>query len=372
MEKFILAVFLSFAIFSSPTFSHRIFIGSFPGVRDLTDAVAKVSEPPCKAVDGAMCKALSSTFDPDKSVKEMAKYWYKDMIWDGPVGYGNCTGLHEWLQCEHYPFRHAFPTPSFNTMIHVGSGDYSSRTSYINTIWTGDCQGIPPNNGTAIFRAFDAYQCVHRGDEYKLLYNWVIFDMLLMMYQAKPKIWVLPISEEDLVVPQFYLEPPIAIDGFNNAPFSWLQDPKVTAQTHSVMEGFLSALNRHELSPESLFRYMDYDVRFYGPVGIGFTKNVEEFSKYVLAPIQVAFPNFRIEPNFEVIAEGKYAALHGYIVGNHLGPYLGQPPTGKLIRYRFSMDWYLKNGKISQSWAIMDIPHLFLQFGVDLFKKIPK
>ena len=35
-----------------------------------------------------------------------------------------------------------------------------------------------------------------------------------------------------------------------------------------------------------------------------------------------------------------------YIVGNHLGPYLGQPPTGKLIRYRFSMDWYLKNGKV--------------------------
>ena len=59
----------------------------------MTDAVAKVSEPPCKAVDGAMCKALSSTFDPDKSVKEMAKYWYKDMIWDGPVGYGNCTGM---------------------------------------------------------------------------------------------------------------------------------------------------------------------------------------------------------------------------------------------------------------------------------------
>ena len=33
-------------------------------------------------------------------------------------------------------------------------------------------------------RAFDAYRCVHRGDEYKLLYNWVIFDMLLMMYQV--------------------------------------------------------------------------------------------------------------------------------------------------------------------------------------------
>ena len=59
----------------------------------------------------------------------------------------------------------------------------------------------------------------------------------LYSLQAKPKIWVLPISEEDLVVPQFYLEPPIAIDGFNNAPFSWLQDPKVTAHTHSVMEG---------------------------------------------------------------------------------------------------------------------------------------
>ena len=56
-------------------------------------------------------------------------------------------------------------------------------------------------------------------------------------HQAKPKIWVLPIPEEDLVVPQFYLEPPIAIDGFNNAPFSWLQDPKVSAQTKKVIDG---------------------------------------------------------------------------------------------------------------------------------------
>ena len=70
-------------------------------------------------------------------------------------------------------------------------------------------------------------------------------------------------------------------------------------------------MNRHEISAESLFRYMDFDIRFYGPVGIGFTKNVEEFAKHVLNPILVAFPNFRVEPNFDVIAEGKYAALHG-------------------------------------------------------------
>ena len=65
--------------------------------------------------------------------------------------------------------------------------------------------------------------------------NLPLFGVLV---QAKPKIWVLPISEEDLVVPQFYLEPPIAIDGFNNAPFSWLQDPKVSAQTKQVIDGY--------------------------------------------------------------------------------------------------------------------------------------
>ena len=35
-----------------------------------------------------------------------------------------------------------------------------------------------------------------------------------------------------------------------------------------------------------------------------------------------------------------------YIVGNHLGPYLGQPPTGKLVRYRFAFNWYLAEGKV--------------------------
>jgi len=339
--------------------------------KKVTKMTAKT--PPCKTVVSGMSHELASTFDPDESVKSMKKFWYPDMVWDGPVGYGNCTTIPGWLKCEHYPFRSAFPTPSFSAFGHVGRGDYAAITFWVNTDWTGSCAKIPANNATAIFRGFDAYHCIQKGKDYKIQYNWVIFDMLLMMYQAKPKIWVLPVKEEDLPLPQFVImHPPMSYDGLGlDAPFSWLQDPKVTEHSQSVISRFLSAWQGHRTSAESLFDFMEFGVKFYGPVGIGYADNINDLAKHFFKPLEIAFPNYRVEPNFEPIAEGRFGAVHGYIVGHHLGPYLGQPASGKLVRYRFAFNWYLENEKITQFWAVVDLPHLFLQFGVDLFKKIP-
>lgn len=330
--------------------------------------------PPCKSVVSQMDHMIASTFDPDESVKNMEKFWHADMVWDGPVGYGNCSTLGGWLECEHYPFRDAFPKPSFSAFGHVGKGDYSAINFWVNTDWMGPCATIPPNNGSAIFRGFDAYHCVQKGDDYKIQYNWVVFDMLLMMYQAKPKIWVLPVKEEDLPLPQFYiLDPPMSYDGLGlDAPFSYLQDAKVTQHSQLVIDRLMTAWQAHEISAESLFRFMEYDVRFYGPVGIGFASNVKDLAQHFFKPMKVAFPNYRVEPSFEPIAEGRFGGVHGYIVGNHFGPYMGQPPTGKLVRYRFAFHWFIANEKITQFWAVVDIPHLFLQFGVDLFNKMPR
>ena len=58
-------------------------------------SLSSPKSPPCKAVDSEMCHVIASTFDPDESVKNMEKYWYKDMVWDGPIGYGNCSSKRE-------------------------------------------------------------------------------------------------------------------------------------------------------------------------------------------------------------------------------------------------------------------------------------
>ena len=73
----------------------------------------------------------------------------------------------------------------------------------------------------------------------------------------------------------------------------------------------MSAWNRHEISAEALFNYMEWDVKFYGPVGIGYAKNVEELAQHVFKPIKDALPNYRVEPSFEAIAEGKFGGVHG-------------------------------------------------------------
>merc|ERR1712142_1000054 len=132
--------------------------------------------------------------------------------------------------------------------------------------------------------------CIQKGDDYKIQYNWVVFDMLLMMYQAEPKIWVLPVAESALPLPQFVLDPPMGHDGFGlDAPFSWLQDPKVTAASQKVVSGFMSAWNRHEISAEALFNYMEWDVKYTARSGSATPKTSRNWPNTSSSPSKMRF-----------------------------------------------------------------------------------
>lgn len=56
----------------------------------------------------------------------------------------------------------------------------------------------------------------------------------------------------------------------------------------------------------------------------------------------------------------------------HAGPYLGAPATDRAITMRV-MDWWREeDGLLAENWVLIDLPHLFLQMGVDLFAPLDR
>ena len=56
----------------------------------------------------------------------------------------------------------------------------------------------------------------------------------------------------------------------------------------------------------------------------------------------------------------------------HNAKYLGVPPSGKLAEWRL-MDFYRREGDlVVENWVPVDMVHLFLTMGVDVFEELRK
>ena len=56
----------------------------------------------------------------------------------------------------------------------------------------------------------------------------------------------------------------------------------------------------------------------------------------------------------------------------HAGEYLGAPARGTPINMRVMDWWRRKDGLLVENWVFIDLPHLFLQMGVDLLAGIAR
>ncbi|MEO0561612.1 MAG: hypothetical protein AAF125_05845, partial [Chloroflexota bacterium] len=86
-----------------------------------------------------------------------------------------------------------------------------------------------------------------------------------------------------------------------------------------------------------------------------------------------AFPDRKGGNHKARLADGLYVASTGWpsIVATHAGEYLGLPATHTQITMRV-MDWWraAEDGLLSENWVLLDLPHTFLQLGVDLLDTV--
>ena len=220
--------------------------------------------------------------------------------------------------------------------------------------------GIPATRAAVRLRYGEFYQ-LEAG---KVVKAYVLLDFLDLMRQAG----VAPLhsSAEGLVLA------PRTHDGVRFE----IADPLTSQQSRDLVIAMANGLGEYDhktLASMGMNRFWSPEMMWYGPSGIGTTRGLAGFEQYHQAPFLQAFPdrsgNFPPIKRFGLIAEGQYVASGGYpsLGATHLGTYLGTPATGQEINMRVMDFWRREQNLLSENWVIIDLPNLFLQFGVDLF-----
>jgi steroid delta-isomerase-like uncharacterized protein len=85
--------------------------------------------------------------------------------------------------------------------------------------------------------------------------------------------------------------------------------------------------------------------------------------KEVFTRLLRAFPDLRITIE-DLIAEGDKVVSRNSVTGTHRGEYLGRPPTGRSITYQEIFIFRFADGRIAETWGVVDIFSQMRQLGV--------
>merc|ERR1711904_316316 len=103
----------------------------------------------------------------------------------------------------------------------------------------------------------------------------------------------------------------------------------------------------------------DDSMKWYGPVPFGQSSSKLEYRQHFLTSFHLAFVERTLILD-TLACEGRFCAAHGSFTGRHVKPWLAQPASHKVLKLDFGMHWHVVDNKIIESWAIFDIPKMFL------------
>lgn len=84
--------------------------------------------------------------------------------------------------------------------------------------------------------------------------------------------------------------------------------------------------------------------------------------KDVFARLHRGFPDLQITVE-DLIAEGDKVVARDTVTGTHQGEYLGIPPTGKSITYSEIFICRFEDGRIAETWGVVDVLSQLRQLG---------
>ncbi len=85
--------------------------------------------------------------------------------------------------------------------------------------------------------------------------------------------------------------------------------------------------------------------------------------KEVFARLHRAFPDLQITVE-DLIAEGDKVVGRNSVTGTHKGEYMGLPPTGKSVTYNEIFIMRFVNGRVAETWGVVDVFSQMKQLGV--------
>ena len=114
----------------------------------------------------------------------MQRYWFEDMVWEGPAGIGTMNGLDEFEHVYRKPFLKAFPDKVGEDIVRIAEGDWVAGTGYQTTTFAEDWLNIPATGKQIKMRYMDFWRVEERNGERKLAENLVLIDILGVLEQA--------------------------------------------------------------------------------------------------------------------------------------------------------------------------------------------
>jgi steroid delta-isomerase-like uncharacterized protein len=85
--------------------------------------------------------------------------------------------------------------------------------------------------------------------------------------------------------------------------------------------------------------------------------------KEVFARLRRAFPDLHITVE-DLVGEGDKVVSRNSVTGTHQGEYMGVPATGKSVTYKEIFIFRFVDGRIAETWGIVDVFSQLQQLGV--------
>ena len=221
-----------------------------------------------------------------------------------------------------------------------------------------DLYTIPATKKSAHLR-FGEFYCIEND---KIVESYIILDYIHLMKQTD--VCLLPKtlgSDEDVPGSQIG-------DGLGLLKEA---DEALSKKNMKLVVDMLTELHvdRNSSSQKS---YWADDMIWYGPSGIGTFYGLDGFSFYRKAFINT-FPNRKGGCHKTRFAKNNYVCSTGWpsMYATHMGSgWFGLAPTNKDIFMRIMDWWRVEDNMLVENWVLIDMIHLFLQLGLDLFANI--
>jgi predicted ester cyclase len=137
----------------------------------------------------------------------------------------------------------------------------------------------------------------------------------------------------------------------------------MSASNKATMRRFHDATNTGdvELIAKMIDELVEPDAVIHTPLPIQATG--AQLLKEVFARLLRAYPDLHITAE-DVIEEGDKIVSRNTVTGTHQGEYMGRPPTGRSVTYNEIFIVRFANGRVAETWGVVDIFSQMKQLGV--------
>lgn len=124
-----------------------------------------------------------------------------------------------------------------------------------------------------------------------------------------------------------------------------------------------------EVMAKTIDEVFEPDVLFHSPLPTPVTGAAAV--KEVFAVLHEAFPDLLITAG-DLIEEGDKLVSRQTVTGTHQGEFMGLPPTGKPVTYDEIFVFRFADGRVAETWGVVDVLSLIRQLGLSPAQLAPR